>query len=223
MTVTMRTALDSLFEVRPIGDDWPGELTCGRSNTPFQADFSATKVTLREELSKLEADLVVLQLDVESSQIRQDGRLRSGSQPHHPGVILSFESLHGPMRYHCDAFDVPWGRPGWRENLRAVALGLHDLRRLDRYGIGRRGEQYTGFTALPPGMAAAGGTVMTLDEARAFMSEHAPGDWDFTDGYEIGVAYRHAAKSLHPDQGGSTEAFKRLQEAKSTLDRAYGG
>lgn len=220
--ITRKTALDSLYEIRTI-DVWPGELTENRPNTPFQSEFPATLRLLRDELAHLEAELVVLQLDVDESQIRVDGSLRAHAKVGHPGVILSFESLHGPLRYHSDAFDVHWGsRAPWKENLRAVALGLQDLRRLDRYGIGRRGEQYTGFSALPPGMAASSGTVMTVDEARAFMFEHAPGDWDFTDGYEIGVAYRHAAKSLHPDQGGTAELFRRLQDAKAALDRAYG-
>lgn len=221
--ITTKTALDSLYEIRPIGDDWPGPLTENRPNTPFKSEFRATLGVLREELALLKAEVVVVQLDVDASQIRVDGSLRAHAQVGHPGVILSFESIHGPLRYPCDAFDVLWGsRAGWKENLRAIALGLHDLRRLNRYGISQRGEQYTGFSALPPGTTAGAGSVMTVDEARAFMAEHAPGDWDFTDGYEIGVAYRHAAKTLHPDHGGSSEAFRRLQDAKAALDRAYG-
>jgi curved DNA-binding protein CbpA len=34
------------------------------------------------------------------------------------------------------------------------------------------------------------------------------------------IAYRLAAKRLHPDAGGSTEDFQKLQEAKRILDEA---
>jgi curved DNA-binding protein CbpA len=35
-------------------------------------------------------------------------------------------------------------------------------------------------------------------------------------------AYRRAAGELHPDAGGSTEGFQRLQEAKRIIDAHHG-
>ena len=41
---------------------------------------------------------------------------------------------------------------------------------------------------------------------------------DYDDPEDIDRAYRHAAKKLHPDAGGSTADFQRLQEARRLLD-----
>ena len=41
---------------------------------------------------------------------------------------------------------------------------------------------------------------------------------DYDDPEDIDRTYRHAAKRLHPDAGGSTADFQRLQEAKRLLD-----
>lgn len=41
-----------------------------------------------------------------------------------------------------------YGEVDWQINLRAIALGLEALRKLDRYGITSRGEQYTGWRAI---------------------------------------------------------------------------
>jgi hypothetical protein len=41
---------------------------------------------------------------------------------------------------------------------------------------------------------------------------------DHDDPEDIDRAYRQAAKKLHPDAGGSTADFQRLQEARRVLD-----
>jgi hypothetical protein len=42
----------------------------------------------------------------------------------------------------------------WQDNLRAIALGLEALRKVDRYGITKNSEQYTGWKQLEAGPAA---------------------------------------------------------------------
>jgi hypothetical protein len=41
--------------------------------------------------------------------------------------------------------------PSWQDNLRAIALGLEALRKVERYGIANRGEQYAGWAQLTAG------------------------------------------------------------------------
>jgi len=61
---------------------------------------------------------------------------------------------------------------------------------------------------------------MTEMEALEFLRIHAGWSYgpDYDDHEDIERAYRQAAKTLHPDAGGSTADSQRLQEAKRLLD-----
>src|SRR5690606_5164123 len=93
--------------------------------------------------------------------IRLDGLPRANARPGHQGVVLAFDSKYGPLKYATDTFDR------WQDNLRAIALGLESLRRVDRYGITKRGEQYTGWRQLPAGGESE--PPMGAAAARAFI------------------------------------------------------
>jgi len=223
---------------RPI-DTWPGVLRADadRQTPQFSAVYSSTIELLHRELELLKAERAVIQLALASSDIRRDGLPRVTARPEHPGVILSFDSPYGPLRYLTDTFTgrSVW-RPsakggtfrmeGWQANLRAIALGLENLRAVDRYGITKRGEQYRGWAELPAGTAMPA-THMTRDDAARFIAEHAghPESWellrdDATKGRRVlASSYRQAAHALHPDRGGDAGLFQRLQAAKALLDR----
>lgn len=181
---------------RPI-QQWPGELTRSRRRSPFEATLGATQALLGRELRALSAKTVVIQLAIGETDLRNDGLPRASARPEHPGVILSLESPYGPLSYPCDTFT------DWQSNLRGIALALEALRKVDRYGVTKNGEQYRGWRQLEGGAKSG---PMTVAEARAFMAQH--GD------------YRTAARKLHPDAGGSVEEFQRLQEAVRVLEAA---
>ena len=124
-------------------------------------------------------------------------------------MILAFESKFGHLKYMTDTFD------DWQENVRAIALGLEALRKVDRYGITKRGEQYVGWKALPSGE----GEVYDRMTAAAFISKHSGlHELDIRTKREFcKVAYRKAAQKLHPDKGGDAALFNRLQKAKELL------
>jgi hypothetical protein len=215
---------------RPI-DKWPAPFTTSRRTPQFSATWSDTLEILERELSHLGAQEAVIQVAADERAMRLDGGLRSDAKVSHPGVILSFETRkYGPMRYFTDQFGNGsryrngWQTlPGWQMNARAIALGLEALRKVDRYGITKRGEQYTGWSALPPATPMGAGQ-MTVDDAAAFVA--AANDDPNLGGFEVlqqwadyaDAYYRPAAKRLHPDAGGSTEDFQKLQEAKRILD-----
>jgi hypothetical protein len=206
---------------RPI-DEWPAPMLddYDRQQSRFKASWSSTVDLLDREVWHLGGDEVVLQLALRDRDFRNDGWIRADAKPEHPGVIVSFESKHGPLRYWTDEFkgSGQWGYlPGWQANVRAVALGLEALRTVDRYGIARAGEQYRGWNALGAGtpMPAA---AMTVDDAVRFLHEHAPGvEWDWDQPDQVARAYRAAAARLHPDAGGDAELFRRLTEARDLL------
>lgn len=194
----------------------------------FSAGWDATKDLLRGEVDKVSdgTSLIVIEVDTQPSSIRQDGFMRADRKVNSDGVIVSFKSKYGPLRYACNTFTGAGYRsmPGWQANVRAVALGLVDLRRLERYGVARRGEQYTGFGALPPGQPMGIGQGMTLEQAAGLLHRFAqPESYEIDveaiigDKKLISLAYRTAAKKYHPDTYGDDAVFKQLGVARDLL------
>lgn len=195
------------FRFRPLtwaGKSTPPEQRLGRYR--FRASYSDTLDRLRYELVSLGASEAVIEADFREQDIRQDGLPRANARvTTHPGVRVAFESKHGPLIYSTDQYEV------WQHNLRAIALGLEALRAVDRYGITRRGEQYTGWRAIdaaPP-----------INRAAARLGEMA--GWgempDATDHVVVDAAYRSAARRCHPDTGGSVAMFQELQAVMTVL------
>jgi hypothetical protein len=214
------------WQQRPI-DHWPGELTKYRSRAPFKSGWQTTTQLLDRELRQLDAKAIVMLVALEPRDFRIDGQPRANARAQHPGVILTFDSKFGPLRYACDTFD------DFTDNVRAIALGLEALRKVERYGITKRGEQYTGWSALPPGMAM--GLPMSREDAARVLCDLAGPDWwdDGDDnafrnstqmliencGGEVEGAYRWAVKLHHPDAGGDPDLFRRATEARDVLAR----
>lgn len=217
-----------ILVARPI-DVWPGELRSEnqRQSPQFTASWSDTTDLLAREVKHLtprgKSAEVVLQMAVAERDLRLDGWIRADARPDHPGVIISFESKHGPLRYSTDLFTGrSWkALPGWQANVRAIALGLEALRRVDRYGISRGGEQYRGWNALPPGVPMPAAQMTVEEAARFILEQSGDGAFDFhellDDDVLVADLYRTAAKRLHPDHGGDPEMFKRLTEARDLL------
>lgn len=205
---------------RPI-EHWPGRLTPAderRNRYRFQATWTSTINLLAYELRMLGARDIVVQVDLTEQDIRLDGLPRAHANPGHPGIILAFEAPKvGPLQFACNTYDH------WQANLRAVALTLEALRAVERYSATKTGEQYRGWQALPPPPASNG--QMTVEQAAQFIAEQG-GRGSASDVLRSptfrAATYREAARRLHPDAGGSHEAFTCLQEAKRVLDE-HGG
>jgi hypothetical protein len=195
---------------------WPGgDPTRYRKASQFSSPYPATLELLQRELAMLGAREAVLQLAITEAEIRTDGLPRANARPTHPGVALSFESRFGPLQYATDVFDH------WQDNLRAIALSLEALRRVDRYGISKRGEQYTGWKALPAGngkgdLQASAKFVLRC----AGLAEDDVNVAGILDGTSFNSIYRLAARRAHPDGGGSDAAFFQLQQARRTIETA---
>lgn len=151
---------------------WTDPVTQPRQSHNFKASWSDTVDLLRREVGMLtdrwDSD-VILQVQTDERALRRDGGIRADAKVCGPGVVVSFESRHGPLRYACDTFEATYWRqaPGWQANVRAVALGLEALRKVDRYGIASRGEQYVGFAPLDAGppIGEPGGVIIELHDA----------------------------------------------------------
>jgi hypothetical protein len=187
------------LKFRPI-DTWPGGEISPRPS-PFSATYGSTLRMLERELDAIQARNVVLQVALDEGEIRRDGQPYSRAKARHPGIIIAFDSKYGPLKYATAAFTT------WQDNIRAVALGLEALRKVDRYGITKRGEQYTGWKALPSA------TSLSSDEARTVIMRHA-GVQTYSP-----RAIRLALLATHPDQGGTAESFAEVQSARRRLEQ----
>jgi hypothetical protein len=189
-----------------------------RQQSRFTASWPDTLELLDRELTFLGAEEVLIQAGFMEGAIRLDGYPRADAKTHHPGVILSFDSKHGLLRYGTDRFDDSrsWrsGRgyiavPGYQANIRAIALSLEALRTVDRYGVTKRGEQYAGWRALP-----AGTGLTTAESARKLIAT-----WARLDGEpDLDKLVRAALFNSHPDHGGNDDAFHQVQMARRMLD-----
>lgn len=224
------------WRVVPI-KNWPGEQTKERKSHRFSSskyvpstipgnsgytrrvntvDWVKTVRDLERELDHLEARGIVLQMNVTQREIREDGWIRANANPEHPGVILTFVSrILGPLSYPCDTYD------DWQANVRAIALSLEALRAVDRHGVTRRGEQYTGFKQI-----GAGKLDMTPQLAAEILADVAQEGFEvddvLCDPALLKYVARYAVKKAHPDAGGSAETFQRVQEARAVLARHHG-
>lgn len=197
-------------------EKWPGDETRSfdRRESPFSGSWQSTMDLLDRELFHIGARDAILQGFFSRGQLRIDGSLRADATPDKPGIVLSFKRAKQEYSFPCDTFR------SWRDNLRAIALALEALRKVERYGVTRKHEQYTGWLKLPP--AAAPGK-MTPEDAKQFLELHAEGI-KVTDGASLKQAYRRAAAKLHPDTQvtGHVHLFTLLGQAKQALMDAHG-
>lgn len=198
--------------------EWPGPMTKVRQDSPFSAAYNDTLELLDRELRHLAAKNIIMQLAYDEGDIRLDGRPRARAFMRHPGVIITFNSKFGPLSYSTDLYK------DWEANLRAIALALEALRRVDRYGVSKQGSQYQGYKRLDAGATTNG--FQTVEEAAEFIAGHCAE----LNGSQIAgstevfkIAYKVAAQKTHPDmEGGDEEAFKKLQEAAAVLRKRFG-
>jgi hypothetical protein len=197
-------------------DVWPVPPTGGhlRKRAPFRADWSSTCDLLDRELEQIKTTTAVLQLNVPTSAISSAGTLKGNAFPKEPGVILCFDSKHGPKQFPCDTFYE------WRHNVRAIALGLEALRAVDRYGITRNGEQYTGWARIE-GPTHTGPIQMTPELALQTAARLAGwSEMQFVgtpSAAALEIIFREAEKRTHPDRGGNQADFVELQKARAVL------
>lgn len=209
------------YQIRPLGQ-WTDPVTVFRKpSSVFRASWDDTLTLLRDEAEHLDAVFpIVIQVDITELGLRQDGMLRTRARVGSPGVVVSFRSKHGPLRYATDAYEQSYvsSLPGWQANVRAIALSLTALRAVDRYGVTKTGQQYAGWRAIEAGNGAAFGSA---DAALRWMREQLPDS--VTTGLGNGAAtsmYRALAKRLHPDAGGDPGEWQRLDAARRILAAA---
>lgn len=179
------------FALRPL-PEWPYPPTRNRrGRRTFTAGWQNTLDLLARELGHLRATAPIIAAGFQESDLRIDGMPYANAYPFHPGIEISFDTRqHGRLVYATDCCE--W----WQHNVRSIALGLEALRAVDRYGITRRGEQYSGWRQLGTGSDDG----PSLERGRALIRE-------------AGSA-REALKVTHPDAGGERIDFESVRMAQ---------
>lgn len=179
--------LAGLVTFRPLSTPLPGPTYRGSTTWPFTASWTSTVELLVRELRHLRPRTALLEVDLREQDLRNDGLPRADRRARTPGVVLSLVgSTQGDLRYPCHAFH------DWDENVRAIALALEALRKVDRYGVTQRGEQYAGWKALP-----AGPGDPSVARGEQLVREHG--------------SMRAALMATHPDRGGDAQDFASVQ------------
>jgi hypothetical protein len=164
-----------------------------------QVTFAVARDKLYAELERLAAINVII-----SSNHKPDIRgvpIESKRSVGDEGVAVYFTYMGKAMVMACDRFDNA------AANMRSLGLAIEALRQLERHGGGTMMERaFTGFEALPP----------PDDWRRVLELGHAPTREDVTN------AYRHKARTAHPDGGGDDYTWHRLQKAYEQAMREIG-
>lgn len=196
---------------RPLTDDLRAKLRLvTKRDSPFNTSWRTTLSLLTKEcehLLKPGAWEVVLMIDVDENMLRLDGELRANARPHSPNCAIALESRNGPLIFPSAKF---WD---WRDNVRAIALGMEALRKVDRYGISPHGEQYRGWQAIGSGTPMAGRMKdWTHERACAVL-----GLQQRVFPETINDARQELARIHHPDRGGDPEKMVEVNLAADFL------
>lgn len=184
--------LAGFLEVRPLSTPLPTPDDVRRS--PFSASLDSTLELLRREVAHLSPSRLILEADFRPQDLRMDGLPRAHARARSEGIVLTLVGTSaGDLRYPCATFST------WADNLRAIALSLESLRRVDRYGVTKRGEQYRGFAQLPAGDGPSAERGAELVRLYGSLAE--------------------AVKRTHPDTGGDRDDFEAVIAYRQTLGR----
>lgn len=187
------------------------------TKSPFDSAYKKTLDLLERELKALNARSIVIHAGFEKNQIRNDGWPLSKAICRHPAVELHFTSRSRQLAFKAYRFST------FEVNLRAIALALEALRKVDRYGVSDQAEQYAGWAQLTaPGESDSLQKAATLIALLAGQGFSVDQIWN--DQSAAQKAYRAAAHKVHPDKALSgaspsrAAAWHELQEAKRHLD-----
>ena len=196
------------YVIRPVSDRT--NFTGKHQRSQFATSWPNTERLLLSEVRHLRGRDLVIEVDVTEGDIRLGGRIRATARPATPGVRVAFDSIHGPLTYSTDRFTT------WQDNVRAIALGLEALRKVDRYGITKRGEQYAGWKALPSGRAMPP-SHMTRDMAYDLLYQVVGAGPDDDRVWSDKDLARAARKATHPDFGNPRDQWDIVEQALMTL------
>lgn len=171
-----------------------GRQSQGRLRSLTVAD---SREGLLSELDRFKARAIIISSNI---PLRQDGRPMSGRrEPDDPGVAVFFQRGGKDIAIACDQYlKAP-------DNMRALAVTIESLRRIDRHGSSNLFEQaFSGFEALPEARDASHWSRWSV--VLGVSPDASLEDCE--------SAYRSLTAKVHPDlPGGNSDAMVMLNLA----------
>lgn len=189
---------------RAIGSSYPRKesLTIAVSLGRLDAEVRAFTRTGKNWRIDPEAMIVSTNIPVRKG----DGLPMSGRpEPTDPGVALYFQFDGKPCVLACDK----WDRVA--DNIAAIAAHLEAMRGMERWGVGRLAQVFTGYAALPePGIRVRGPWWQELGVA-------ADAPWE-----KIRQNYLSLVQKHHPDRGGDAHVMASINLAYDEAKKLHG-
>jgi len=185
--------------------DWPA----GFDRTPaderepnrsFEVSLSDAFGNLEAELRRQEVDDYRYEFDARAR--KKDQRPYSRANPDDASFVVRWTKDGNQYAVACDAYSR------LRDNVHAVGKYINEKGRMQRRPV-TTGKSEFANAQLPSGDEEA---VVAAEPAYAVLGV----DPDASDA-EVRDAYRDQLTEVHPDQGGSEEAFREVQRAKEVL------
>ncbi|QIO23069.1 J domain-containing protein [Haloarcula sp. JP-L23] len=185
--------------------DWPARFDrtdpARRSkNRNFEATLAKTTKDLATEMDRLDPE--EWRASIGNSHTKTNTLPRSNANPDDPGFVLRWTKDGQQFAVACDAYSR------LRDNVREVYLWVHETRMRGNRAVVTGESEFTA-ARLPNG----DGEAVVASPPPHDVLDVAP---DAPDGV-VEAAYREKTKEMHPDHGGSTEAFQRLKRAKEAM------
>jgi hypothetical protein len=184
--------------------DWPA--WAGRTPAGQRASTAKYSVSFADALDAIEAELED-RLGVDGYRVSTaaphrttDGRPYADANPDDPGVVVRWSRDGRQYAVACDYYTT------LRDNARTIGLWIKETRKRSDRPV-HTGQDEFAAARLP----AEEATPAEPAPHRVLGVE--PGASDET----VVEAFREQVKEVHPDSGGSTEAYQRLQAAKDEL------
>lgn len=180
--------------------DWPQGWPRAKRRTRARFDSRrspwAAGEGLDNELRRLGAREIVITTGL---PVRVDGRgfISNAPKLNDPGAACYFKVKERPTVLACDA----WERV--ESNLHALALHVGSIRGQERWGVGTIEQAFTGYTALSPSNGKPWWFEPLGIDTLVGLTEE-----------DVGIYFRAAAPTAHPDTGGTNEEFDRLIKAR---------
>jgi hypothetical protein len=146
---------------------------------------------LMAELGRLRANRIVISTNL---KLRNDGLPYSNlKEPDDSGAAVYFELKGKPRVVACDKYTTVG------DNLYAIGKTIEATRAIERWGSVTVDQAFSGYAALPHKTEDSWYEVLGV-------SPNATID-------EVKTAYRTKAQVAHPDKGGTSEDFTKIQHA----------
>lgn len=187
--------------------DWP--VGFSRTHPRERVDTAKFDTSRRDTVEDILHELDLLGADNVRVQTAAEHQQRNHNIPYadatadDPRAVVRWQMDDAGYAVACDQYT------DLRDNLRAIYLYINEKRKMDDRPV-VTGEDEFATARLPP--ADDGHVVAAEQPAHAILGVDPDAD-EFT----VRAAYKEKVQELHPDKGGTSEEFQRLQSAREEV------